>query len=132
MTGPWRRTAISAALGLALCLACAREPESPGPTGDPSEAVAAYFEAIAEHDCAGLEASVAEAAARKLDELGCEETIAEFEEHGAALDGVESVVVDGRDPSLRLVRTRLRAAKGERVVVIGVRFVEGRWRVVRI
>ena len=60
------------------------------------------------------------------------ERIAEFEEHGAALDGVESVVVDGRDPSLRLVRTRLRAAKGERVVVIGVRFVEGRWRVVRI
>lgn len=116
-------------------LACARPSREDTPAnvgGDPSDAVQAYFDAVAGHDCAALELSVAEAAARALAEHGCEQTIAEFEQHGARLDKIESVLADGRDPSLRLVRTHMRESGRSKVVVIGVRQVEGRWRVVRI
>jgi hypothetical protein len=116
-------------------LACARpakEGAAEAVGGDPSDAVQAYFDAVAKHDCAALELSVAEAAARALEEHGCEQTIAQFEQHGAGLDKIESVLTDGRDPSLRLVRTQMRESGRSKVVVIGVRQVEGRWRVVRI
>lgn len=120
-------------------LGCAQAQEEQAPTdlggdpsGDPSEAVRAYFGAIEQHDCAALELAAAEAAARALAEHGCEHTIAEFEQHGAQLDGIESVRADGRDPDLRLVRTRMRESGRSKVVVIGVRHVEGRWRVVQI
>jgi hypothetical protein len=118
-----------------LSMACARGPQEAAPTtgdGDPSEAVRAYFEAIAGHDCAALELAVAEAAAHALAKHGCEHTIAEFERHGAKLDGIESVLVDGRDPDLRLVRTRMQESGRGKLVVIGVRQVEGRWRIVQI
>lgn len=137
MIGPRLRIVVSRALALggALVLACARAPEEGAPTvvvGEPSEAVLAYFDAVAGHDCAALESVVAEGAARALAERGCEQTIAEFENHDARLDGIESVLVDGRDPSLHLVRTQLRESGRSKLVVIGVRHVEGRWRVVRI
>lgn len=116
-------------------LACAQAQEEAAPTdpgGDPGEAVRAYFGAIETHDCAALELAVAEAAARALAEHGCEQTIAEFEQHDAQLDAIESVRADGRDADLRLVRTRMRESGRSKLVVIGVRHVEGRWRVVRI
>jgi hypothetical protein len=133
MIGLRHRTVVSSAL--ALMLACARaSEESPAADlgDDPSEAVQAYFDAIAQHDCAALELAVAEAVASALAEHGCEQTIAEFEQHGAQLDSIESVLVDGRDSSLRLVRTQMRESGRSKLVVIGVRQVEGRWRVVRI
>jgi hypothetical protein len=134
MIGPRLRIAVLSAL--AWVGGCTRAPqESPPPAndvGDPSEAVRAYFEAVAEHDCAALERAVAEAAAQALNERGCDQTIAEFVHHDARLDGIESVLVDGRDPSLRLVRTQMRESGRSKLVVIGVRQVEGRWRVVRI
>jgi hypothetical protein len=137
MIGPRLRIVVPRALALsgALLLACARDPEegaSAAIEGEPSEAVLAYFEAVAGHDCAALESVVAEGAARALAEHGCEQTIAEFEKHDARLDGIESVLVDGRDPSLHLVRTQMRESGRSKLVVIGVRQVEGRWRVVRI
>lgn len=126
MTGLPRRIAIS---GLLLTLACTRESAEPS---DPEQAVRSYFDAVGRRDCPALERSVAEAAATMVTTMGCERLFDEFVEHGLTLDTIESVVVDGRDPSLRLVRARVREGAAGKVLVIGVRVVEGQWAVVRI
>lgn len=115
-----------------LALACAPAPEADAATGDPGEALRAYFDAVERRDCAALEAAQAEAAAREFAEVGCTRTLAEFEEHDASLASIESAAPDGRDASLYLVRATLREGGRDKPVVIGVRWVDGRWRVVRM
>lgn len=126
MTGLRRRIVLS---GVLLGLACAREPVE---SGDPEQAVRGYFEAVARQDCPALERSVAEAAGTMVATMGCVRIFEEFAEHGLTLEGIESVVVDGRDPSLHLVRANVREGAAGKLLVIGVRRIEGQWRVVRI
>lgn len=137
MTGPRRRTAsslvvckISWALALALTLgACGPKVDAPG---DPGAPIQAYFEALSRGDCPQLQASIGGEAQASIQAIGCAGAFEEFADHPTQLLGVESVATDGRDPSLRLVRARVRVGEGERLVVIGVRAIEGSWRVVRI
>jgi hypothetical protein len=100
--------------------------------GDPGEPVHAYFAALETSDCAKLEASVAGEAGASLAEHGCEQVFADFAEHPTRLLRIESVTPDGRDSDVRLVRAKLRVGGREQEVVVGVRAVDGRWRVVRI
>jgi hypothetical protein len=122
---------------LAACLgACRAAPDSAalevGAPGDPGAPIQAYFDALSRGDCPQLQASIGGAAQASILAIGCAEAFEEFADHPTQLLNVESVARDGRDPSLRLVRARIRAGEGERVVVIGVQAIEGSWRVVRI
>lgn len=143
MTGPRRRTACSLAaralqrwtLGaLALLSACQSEAASSetDPSGDPGAPIQAYFDALTRGDCPKLQASIGGEAQASILAIGCARAFEQFTDHPTQLLGVESVATDGRDPSLRLVRARIRVGERERVVVIGVRAVDGSWRVVRI
>jgi hypothetical protein len=60
----------------------------------------------------------------QLEDVGCEEMIARFQERPVAR--VVGAVVDGRDTSARLVRVELRDA---REVLVRVRQRSGRWMV---
>lgn len=126
-----RRTASSILLSLAVVGAC-RDKASASPPGDPSTPVRAYFEALETRDCAALEASVRGHAGSVIDEIGCARALEEYAEHPMQLLEIQSVTTDGRDADLRLVRARVRAGRIDRLVVVGVRFLDGAWRVVRI
>ena len=130
MTGLRHR--IAALSGLALVLGCLRASAPEPQRGDPGAALHAYFDAVARGDCAGLEALLAEAAAREFAELGCARTLAEYAEHDASLVGIDGSAPDGRDAALQLVRATLREGPRTRTIVVGVRWIDGGWRVVRM
>lgn len=121
---------------LTLALGCRRSPTSgereAAGAGDPSAAISAYLDGLAQRDCAAVRAAIAGEAEAAFTKLGCEGALDEFAAHPVELLEVAAVTVDGRDVSARLVRARMRVDGREQDALIGVRLVEGRWRVVRI
>ena len=128
---PGRTVSRALLLGLAVVGAC-RDPAAASAPGEPSAPVRAYFEALEARDCEALEACVGGEAGSLIHEAGCAHAFEEYAEHPMELVQIESVTPDGRDAELHLIRARVRAGTDELLVVIGVRALDGAWRVVRI
>ena len=109
-----------------------RDPATASPAGEASAPVRAYFEALEARDCEALEASVGGQAGSRIHAAGCAHAFEEYAAHPMELVQIESVTADGRDAELHLIRARVRAGGDELLVVIGVRALDGAWRVVSI
>jgi hypothetical protein len=119
---PSELAGVLAASLLLLVAACG----SKQPTADDNAraADAALYAAAGAGDCDAVLGHATPDLRAQLEDVGCEEMIARFQERPVAR--VVGAVVDGRDTSARLVRVELRDA---REVLVRVRQRSGRWMV---
>jgi hypothetical protein len=107
----------------------------PAPSVDPSvprDVALGYFDALAKRDCDALKASIGGAVAAKVDKGGCGPEFEEFEHHHMRIASAEPAAPDGRNENVYLVRVNASQDGKERVIVVGVERLEGRWAVTRI
>lgn len=96
------------------------------PSGPPQAAVTRYFHALESRDCAQLQAAATGSLAARIAKLGCAKLFEEASEHGTRLVKILSTTTSGRDPSVRLVKIQMFAAK-DRFITVRVAPKNGKW-----
>ena len=141
----WALVVLVAALS--TCLACSRDDPTktgastasasavsasakppllgPADLAAASDAVVAYYAALAAKDCVTLPGLVTP----PMSQSDCRKAVADAEEHVASFDRVLDVAADGRDPTAALVNVRLVSGSGPHEQLVRVKNEEGKWRI---
>ncbi len=112
---------------LASILLCALGCQPGAPSDPPEGAVQRFFSIVEAGDCAALQGATGGALGTRLRERGCTDFTADLRRHGVRLLSVVSVQPDGRDPTARIVRTRLEKEGKPHETLLRVEAREGRW-----
>jgi hypothetical protein len=131
--------ALTGVLAGGAATACSKAPEpsaSAAPplvdSAAPRKAALDYFDALAKRDCPALEAVVGGRVAERVKTGGCAAEFDEFADHHMRIDGAGDATKDGRSENVFLIRVNANQDGKDRVILVGVERLEGRWAVTRI